>query len=36
VNLTEEYGAEKAIKEPLWCIEGAAATLLRRLTALPS
>jgi glycerate kinase len=36
VNLTEEYGAEKAIKEPLWCIERAAATLLQQLTAQPS
>jgi glycerate kinase len=36
VNLTDEYGAEKAMNEPLWCIERAAATLLQRLTAQPN
>ena len=33
VSLVEAYGMEKAMNEPLWCIERAAATLLERLTA---
>ena len=33
VSLVDEYGNERAINEPLWCIERAAATLLQRLTA---
>ena len=31
VALAAEYGLDRAMKEPLWCVEHAAATLLRRL-----
>jgi glycerate kinase len=33
VSLIDLYGNERAMNEPLWCIERAAATLLQRLTA---
>jgi glycerate kinase len=33
VSLVAEYGMERAMREPLWCIEHAADTLLRRLAA---
>jgi hypothetical protein len=33
VSLTDAFGIERAMNEPLWCIERAAATLLQRLTA---
>jgi glycerate kinase len=33
ITLVGEYGLERALAEPLWCIEHAAATLLRRLSA---
>jgi glycerate kinase len=32
ISLVEGYGPERAMNEPLWCIERAAATLLERLT----
>jgi glycerate kinase len=32
VSLVVEYGRERAMAEPLWCIEHAAATLLTRLS----
>lgn len=32
ITLVGEYGLDRALAEPLWCIEHAAATLLRRLT----
>ncbi len=35
VTLVDAYGEERAMNEPLWCIERAAATLLERLTAQP-
>jgi hypothetical protein len=28
-SLVRDYGEERALREPLWCIEHAAATLLR-------
>ncbi len=31
ITLVDEYGLERAMNEPLWCIEHAAATLLDRL-----
>jgi glycerate kinase len=31
VSLVAEYGIDRAMKEPLWCAEHAAAALLRRL-----
>ncbi len=31
ITLVDEYGLERAMSEPLWCIEHAAATLLERL-----
>jgi glycerate 2-kinase len=34
ISLVNEYGSQRAMNEPLWCIERAAATLLRRLTTL--
>ena len=34
VSLVDAYGEERAMNEPLWCIERAAATLLERLTPL--
>lgn len=33
VSLVEDYGEARAMNEPLWCIEHATATLLKRLTA---
>jgi len=33
ISLVDDFGIEKAMKEPLWCIERAAATMLQRLTA---
>ena len=33
VSLAAEFGLERAMHEPLWCIERAATTLLRRLSA---
>ena len=36
VCLVDTYGLERAISEPLWCIERAAATLLERLTGRAS
>jgi glycerate kinase len=36
VSLVDAYGSERAMNEPLWCIERAAATLLDRLTARQS
>ena len=33
VGLVETYGPDRPMREPLWCIEHAAATLLRRLTS---
>ena len=35
ISLVDDYGNERAMNEPLWCIERAAATLLQRLTAQP-
>jgi hypothetical protein len=32
ITLVGEYGRERAMSEPLWCIEHAAVTLLRRLS----
>jgi len=32
ISLVDVYGNERAMNEPLWCIERAAATLLERLT----
>jgi hypothetical protein len=32
VSLVDAYGGQRAMNEPLWCIERAAATLLERLT----
>jgi len=32
ISLVEDYGNDKAMNEPLWCIERAAATMLQRLT----
>jgi glycerate 2-kinase len=34
ISLVEAYGNERAMNEPLWCIERAAATMLERLTEL--
>jgi glycerate 2-kinase len=34
ISLVGEYGSQRAMDEPLWCIERAAATVLRRLTSL--
>jgi hypothetical protein len=31
VSLVEAFGPERAMNEPLWCIERAAATLLEQL-----
>ena len=36
VSLIDDYGMERAMNEPLWCIERAAATLLERLTVRQS
>jgi glycerate kinase len=33
ISLADAYGMDKAMNEPLWCIERAASTLLERLTA---
>jgi glycerate 2-kinase len=33
ITLVGEYGLERALREPLWCIEHAAGTLLKRLTS---
>jgi glycerate 2-kinase len=35
VSLVYTFGEDKAMNEPLWCIERAAATLLQRLTSSP-
>ena len=32
ISLVDEFGNDKAMNEPLWCIERAAATMLQRLT----
>ena len=32
ISLVDDYGNDKAMNEPLWCIERAAATMLQRLT----
>ncbi|MBK5334056.1 MAG: hypothetical protein JJD93_18915, partial [Ilumatobacteraceae bacterium] len=33
ISMVDAYGDERAMNEPLWCIERAAAALLQRLTA---
>jgi len=32
ISLVDDYGTDKAMNEPLWCIERAAATMLQRIT----
>ncbi len=34
ISLVNEYGSQRAMNEPLWCVEHAAASLLQRLTSL--